>query len=137
MASFLDELKHRLKSGKANAELKIITAGAPMEVIKAQSGKIPTMQIVGCVIGGAIIVLLVVTLILFLNNQREKDENLNLISTLEHAEKMKVAVEDLKTTTEQEMATNMEKAIRRVQPGENTENVENVDPNFTLLKDLR
>ncbi len=142
MASFLEELKNRLKSGHANAELKIITAGAnnssaSRDIQTSSGSKITTMQIVGCVIGGAIIVLLVVSLILFCNNQREKDENLNLIMSKEKA--LNSAVDDLKgglneaagSLTEKEMAENMNKASERF--GES----KNVDPNFTLLKDLR
>jgi hypothetical protein len=141
MASFLDELKNRLKTGNANAELKIITSGGnnssvSRDIQTSQSSKITTMQIVGCVIGGGIIVLLVVSLILFCNNQREKDENLNLIKSTEKA--LNSAVEDLKeglnetaSLAEKEMAENLNKASGRL------EESKNVDPNFTLLKDLR
>lgn len=143
MSSFLDELKNRLKTGNANAELKIITGGGKaMPAPVSQGGsKITTMQIVGCVIGGAIIVLLVVSLILFCNNQREKTENLNLIDkqvngSLEAAEKdLSEVVKPPPATSlaEDEMAENLQQASERM---EKKKPPANADPNFTLLKDL-
>ena len=121
MSSFLDELKNRLKTGNANAELKIITGGGKATSALQGGSKITTMQIIGCVIGGAIIVLLVVSLILFCNNQREKSENMNLIDkqargSLEAAEKDLSEVVDPPPATslaEEEMAENLQMASKR------------------------
>ena len=69
MSSFLDELKQKLKSGKA--ELKIISTGGqkPQNSQGIQWGKI-----FGVACAVAIIVALIVGIMLFLNNQKETIE---------------------------------------------------------------
>lgn len=116
MSSILEELKHKLKNGGANAELKIVTGGASPG--KASSSKWLWPLIVGLVA----LSLIVAAIVLCVNHQREKMENLNLVS-LERKKKEEEPLIEVLDDLE-----GAQKAIEAKAPA---------DPNFTLLDDLR
>lgn len=122
MSSFLDEIKERLKNGKADARLEIITGGG-----KSSNKKVSPWTIVGWVTGVGAVVALTLAIILFLNNQREKMENLNLVES-----NNKKAIEDL----ENEASSDLAIATTRLTEERNIQNNLNNDPNFTLLNEL-
>ncbi len=119
MSSFLDEIKERLKNGKADARLEIITGGG-----KSTSKKVSPWAIVGWVTGVGAVVALTLAIILFLNNQREKLENLNIVES-----NNKKAIDDLETEMSDDLATATTRLTEE-------QNIQNNDPNFTLLNEL-
>lgn len=116
MSSILEELKHKLKTGNANAELKIVTGGAAPG--KSSSSKWLWPLIVGIVA----LSLIVAAIVLCVNHQREKMENLNVVS-LERKKKEEEPLIEVLDDLE-----GAQKAIEEKAPA---------DPNFTLLEDLR
>ena len=130
MSSFLDELKQKLKSGSANAELKIVTNGHKPQQSSTgiQWGKI--LGILGAV---AVIVMLIVGIMLFLNNQKEK--NLNVINDTpallqKNDDEKDDNQDDPITDLNFEQVTTASERIQEKKPPANT------DPNFTLLSEL-
>jgi hypothetical protein len=118
MSSFLEELKQKLKSGNANAELKIVTGGNDL----SKKNGINWGRTLGIIGGIAVIVMLVIAIMLFLNNQKEK--NLNVVVPPPHLKEEKTrAITDLQIEKVEEAS----KKIEKKSP---------VDPNFTLLSDL-
>ena len=116
MSSILEELKHKLKTGSANAELKIVTGGAAPG--KSSSSKWLWPLIIGIVA----LSLIVAAIVLCVNHQREKMENLNVVS-LERKKKEEEPLIEVLDDLE-----GAQKAIEEKAPA---------DPNFTLLEDLR
>ena len=114
MSSILEELKHKLKNGGANAELKIVTGGA--------SGKSSSKWLWPLIIGLVALSLIVAAIVLCVNHQREKMENLNIVS-LERKKKEEEPLIEVLDDLE-----GAQKAIEAKAPA---------DPNFTLLADLR
>lgn len=126
MSSFLDELKQKLKSGKANAELKIITTGSGGQKPQNSSG-IQWGKILGVALAVAAIAALIFCIILFLNNQKEKSANLNILppsTTNERDDEDDDPITDL----DFEHATTAAERIEKRPPVQ--------DPNFTLLSEL-
>lgn len=129
MSSFLDELKQKLKSGSANAELKIITNGHKPQ--QSSSTGIQWGKILGILGAVAVIVMLIVGIMLFLNNQKEKSTNLNLVHETPFVkQKHKEEEDDPITDLDFEQATTASEHIHKQQRPTNT------DPNFTLLSEL-
>ena len=131
MSSFLDELKQKLKSGSANAELKIITTGHKPQ--QSPSTGIQWGKILGILGAVAVIVMLIVGIMLFLNNQKEK--NLNVIHDIPSFQKNDNKEEDDKqddpiTDLNFEQVTTASERIKEKKPPANTA------PNFTLLSEL-
>jgi hypothetical protein len=129
MSSFLDELKQKLKSGSANAELKIITNGHKSQRSSTgiQWGKI--LGILGAV---AVIVMLIVGIMLFLNNEKEK--NLNVVHKTPAPSSLnknnKEEEDDPVTDLDfEQVSTASERIQTKKRPA-------NIDPNFTLLSEL-
>ena len=113
----MEELKHRLKTGGANAELKIVTGGANRPANWPSAWKWLAPLIVGIVS----LALIVAAVVLCMNHQQEKMENLNVValSRKKEEEPLIEVLDDLEGA---------QKAIEEKAPA---------DPNFTLLSDLR
>ena len=128
MSSFLDELKQKLKSGSANAELKIIT-NSNKSPPHASSNGIQWGKIMGILGAVAVIVMLIVAIMLFLNNQNEKSTILISQAPIKQ-EKDQEQEDDPITDLDSEQVTTAPGRIREIKPPSNN------DPNFTLLTDL-
>lgn len=116
MSSILEELKHKLKTGGANAELKIVTGGAPGKASSSSKWLWPL------IVGIVALSLIVAAIVLTVNHQREKMENLNMVSLERKKKEEEPLIEVL------EDLEGAQRAIEEKAPA---------DPNFTLLEDLR
>jgi hypothetical protein len=118
MSSILEELKHKLKTGSAKAELKITTGGGA----SGNASSSPSKWLWPLIVGIVALSLVVAAIVLCVNHQREKMENLNVVS-LERKKKEEEPLIEVLDDLE-----GAQKAIEEKAPA---------DPNFTLLEDLR
>ena len=129
MSSFLDELKQKLKSGSANAELKIITNGHKPSLRSPSTG-IQWGKILGILGAVAVIVMLIFGIMLFLNNQKEKNLNVMSDTPVPLMKKQDEEEDDPITDLDFKTVNTASERINEKKPPANT------DPNFTLLSEL-